>query len=188
MTRLPRLTRDTLEGEQAALFDRIAGTERPDQRPRLPRVGPDGALEGPFNALLRNPGLGTLLQDLGDEVRYRITLTDRCREIAILTVAAAWHSEYERYAHEDIARAVGLTDAEVAAVEAGSTEPFTDETELLIARTARALARAHDLADDEYAAAVAGLGERGLFELVTLVGYYSQIALALRVFRVTPPE
>ena len=45
------------------------------------------------------------------------------------------------------------------------------------------LARA-DLDDEEYADAVAALGERAVFELTTLVGYYATLALQLRVFRV----
>ncbi len=47
--------------------------------------------------------------------------------------------------------------------------------------------RAGDLDDEAYAAGVAGLGEAGLFELVTLVGYYRLAALQLRVFRIDPP-
>lgn len=187
MTRLRRMPRETLTADQAALFDRIAGSERPDQRPRMPRVGRDNALEGPFNAMLLNPALGNALQDLGAHVRYHSTLTDRCREIAILTVAAAWHSAYERYAHEDIGRAVGLTETEIKALATGRTDVFTDSAEAVVAHTAHALAHTHDLNDDQYETAVAALGERTLFELITLIGYYAQTALALKVFRVQPP-
>lgn len=173
--------------EQAALFDRIAGSERPDQKPRLPRVGPDNALEGPFNAMLLSPALGNAMQDLGAQVRFKSTLSDRCREITILTVAAAYDSAYERYAHEDIGRAVGLTPAEIDALATGGTDAFADPVEFAVARTALALARDRDLDDEQYAAAVAVLGERTLFELVVLAGYYAAVALQLRVFRVTPP-
>lgn len=187
MTRLHRLTRDTLDADQAALFDRIAGSERPDQRPRMPRVGRDNALEGPFNAMLLSPGVGNALHDLGGQVRYHSTLTDRCREIAILTVAAAWDSAYERYAHEDIARTVGLTEAEIAALAEGRTDVFTEITEAVVARTAHALANARDLTDAQYEEATEALGDRTLFELTALIGFYTQIALTLRIFRVTPP-
>jgi 4-carboxymuconolactone decarboxylase len=40
-----------------------------------------------------------------------------------------------------------------------------------------------DLGDEEYARAVDELGERGVFELTALVGYYATLALQLRVFR-----
>jgi 4-carboxymuconolactone decarboxylase len=45
-----------------------------------------------------------------------------------------------------------------------------------------------DLDDAEYAEAAAELGPDGLFELLTLVGYYATLALQLRVFRVPAPE
>ncbi|MEH0580433.1 MULTISPECIES: hypothetical protein [Streptomyces] len=46
----------------------------------------------------------------------------------------------------------------------------------------RALLRHGTLNDDEYADAVAATGERGVFELTTLVGCYSMPGLQLRVF------
>jgi 4-carboxymuconolactone decarboxylase len=52
----------------------------------------------------------------------------------------------------------------------------------------RALVQDGDLDDGQYAEAVAALGEAGVFELTTLVGYYATLALQLRVFRVGGPE
>ena len=45
-----------------------------------------------------------------------------------------------------------------------------------------------DLDDAEYREAVDHLGTAGLFELLTLVGYYATLALQLRVFRVPAPD
>ena len=41
-----------------------------------------------------------------------------------------------------------------------------------------------DLDDEQYDTAVTVLGERAVFELSTLVGYYATLALQMRVFRV----
>ena len=41
-----------------------------------------------------------------------------------------------------------------------------------------------DLSDDAWDAASTALGVDGVFELTALVGYYSTLALQLRVFRV----
>ena len=54
----------------------------------------------------------------------------------------------------------------------------------MVARTAAALAARGDLDDAEYREA-GQLGADGLFELLTLVGYYATLALQLRVFRVS---
>ena len=53
--------------------------------------------------------------------------------------------------------------------------------------TTRALVREGDLDDQHYEYAVTVLGEAGLFELTTIVGYYATLALQLRVYRVEPP-
>jgi 4-carboxymuconolactone decarboxylase len=188
MSRLARLRGTELTGAQRELFDLFAGTERIDPRAPFPRVGRDGALEGPFNAMLYSPALGMALQAVGAQVRFRSTLADRCREMAILTVAAAWDSAYERGAHEAIARKVGVTDEQIAAIAAREPVPTDDATETLVVHTARALAVDGDLDDEQYAAAVAALGEQTLFELTVLVGYYAQLAMQLRVFRVKPPQ
>ena len=54
--------------------------------------------------------------------------------------------------------------------------------------TVAALVLRGDLDDAEYREAVDHVGTAGLFELLTLVGYYATLALQLRVFRVPAPD
>jgi len=185
--RIPKLPPAGLDDEQRALYDAIAGGRRA-QGPQLFRLADaDGCLEGPFNAFLLQPRLGSALQALGAAVRYETALDDRCREIAILVVAAHWNSDFERYAHEAVGRAAGLTDADLAALRDGQGDVLTGR-EAVVARIAAALAARGDLDDAEYREAAAELGAAGLFELLTLVGYYATLALQLRVFRVPAPD
>ena len=185
--RIPKLPPAGLDDEQRALYDAIAGGRRA-QGPQLFRLADaDGCLEGPFNAFLLQPRLGSALQALGAAVRYETALGDRCREIAILVVAAHWRSDFERYAHEAVGRAAGLTDADLAAIRDGRGDVLTGR-EAVVARIAAALAARGDLDDAEYREAAAELGAAGLFELLTLVGYYATLALQLRVFRVPAPD
>jgi 4-carboxymuconolactone decarboxylase len=183
--RLAKLTPGELDADQRALYDEITGGPRAAGPQAFTLVGPDGGLAGPFNAMLLSPPLGEALQALGSAVRYRSALSDRAREIAILVVAGVWDSAFEQYAHEAVGRSIGLSDTELAALRTGHTEDLTDPHENLIATTTLALARRHDLDDDEFAAARAGLGLPVVFELTTLVGYYATLALQLRAFRVS---
>jgi 4-carboxymuconolactone decarboxylase len=184
--RIGKLEPASLDAEQRSLYDAIAGGRRA-QGPQLFRLtDEDGRLEGPFNAFLLQPRLGSALQALGSSVRYDTGLDDRCREIAILVVAAHWRSDFEWYAHEAVARSAGLDDAELAAVRDGRHAALTGR-EAVVARTAAALVAAGDLDDAEYLEAVEVMGAVGLFELLTLVGYYATLALQLRVFRVPAP-
>ena len=181
------LTPGELDVEQRALYDSITGGPR-GQGPQLfALVDPTGALEGPFNAMLLSPPLGSALQALGSAVRFRGQLTDRAREIAILVVAHYWRSDFEIFAHEAIARAAGLDDSELGLLRDGHLDAIADDAERVIARTAQALANNGDLTDSEYQTAVDSMGARALFEVTTLVGYYATLALQLRVYRVLPP-
>lgn len=190
--RLHRLALTELDNDQRALYDAIVGGPRASGAQHFRLVDDDGRLEGPFNAFLLRPALGDRLQELGAAIRYSTSLTHRARELAILVVAAEWRCEFEQYAHEAIGRAVGLTEHQIEAIRQGSvadTEAnWPDPVDLTIVRVVRALADGGDLGDATFQAAVAALGEGGLFELLTLVGYYATLALQLRVFRVGAPS
>jgi 4-carboxymuconolactone decarboxylase len=185
--RLPKFEPPALDAEQRALYDAIAGGRRAQGSQLFRLADADGRLEGPFNAFLLQPRLGSALQALGASVRYDTGLDDRCREIAILVVAAHWRSDFEWHAHEAVGRAAGLGDAELAALREGRHAELAGR-ESVVARTAAALVTRGDLDDAEYGQAVSHLGRAGLFELLTLVGYYATLALQLRVFRVPAPE
>ncbi|MCC5581812.1 carboxymuconolactone decarboxylase family protein [Microtetraspora sp. AC03309] len=180
--RLAGLSPDALDKEQAELYRAITGGPRAAGPQAFALTDERGRLRGPFNAMLLSPPVGGALQAVGAAVRYHSVLTARVREIAILVVAAHWGSDFEREAHEAVGRTCGLTEAELAALREGALPGLPDPGELAAARAAAALARAGDLTDEEYGDAVAALGERGLFELTTLVGYYATLALQLRIF------
>ncbi|TMS00611.1 carboxymuconolactone decarboxylase family protein [Nonomuraea basaltis] len=180
--RLPGLLPGDLDEEQAEVYRAIAGGPRAAGPQVFALTDEEGRLRGPFNAMLLSPSVGLALQAVGAAVRYRSVLTDRIRELAILVVAAHWGSDFERQAHEAVGRACGLTEAELAALRQGRLPELPDPGETAAVRAAAALTGAGALTDEEYGDAVAALGERGLFELTTLVGYYATLALQLRVF------
>lgn len=184
--RLRPLPPADLDDAQRAVYDAVAGGRRAQGPQAFPLTAPDGSLRGPFNAFLLAPALGGPLQEVGAAVRFRTALPDRVREIAVLVVATVHGSAFERAAHEAVGRTVGLRDDELEALRENAFEVLSG-TEAVVARTAHALAAGGDLDDERYAEAIGALGEAGLFELLTLVGYYALLALQLRVFRVDGP-
>ncbi len=188
MERLARIHPPFRNEDTERLYDSITRGPRGGSQQPFALVDDVGALAGPFNAMLLQPGLGAALQALGAAIRYQGTLPARIRELAILVVAGHWACEFEQYAHEAAGRAAGLTEAELAAVRAGEEPALADPAERAAVRTVRALVQGGDLDDEGYARAAAELGEAGVFELTTLVGYYATLALQLRVFRVAAPD
>ncbi|GAA1466203.1 carboxymuconolactone decarboxylase family protein [Microbacterium thalassium] len=181
-SRIRPLAPGEMSEQQRGLYDAITGGPRAQRPQHFALTAPDGSLRGPFDAMLRSPAVGAALQGLGAAIRYRTGFGDRERELAILLVAAHWSSEFERESHEAIARALGFTDEELEALRRSDITAF-DGTEAAIGRAVVGLL-AGDLDDDTWSAAHASLGEERLFELSTLVGYYSTLALQLRIFRV----
>jgi 4-carboxymuconolactone decarboxylase len=186
--RLAVLSSEEMTTEQRELYREILGGPR-GQGPRAVQLASGaGGLAGPFNAMLYAPRVGHALQQLGVAVRFRTQLAPRVREIAILVVAQAWNSAYERIWHEPTGREAGLTEPELEALRAGADPGFTDKEEQVAYSVVRALTGPDaDLDDEQYDAAVEVLGEEALVELSTLVGYYATLALQLRIFRVPAP-
>ena len=183
--RLPVLSSEEMTPEQLDLYRAILGGPR-GQGPRAVLLSSGaGGLAGPFNAMLYAPPVGHALQELGAAIRFRTSLTPRIRETAILVVAQAWDSAYERFSHEPIGRDAGLTEPEIEALRAGTDPGFSDERERVAWSVVRSLVGPADLDDREYDLAARTLGEQALVELSTLVGYYATLALQLRIFRVS---
>lgn len=174
------LTPKQMNPKQLELYELLTKNEGPD----VTMTNADGSLVGPFNLMVHEPRLGAALQKLGGVILYRGSLSARAREIAILCVAAHQQSEFERSAHEAIGRSAGLTDDEMATIAAKGSLSLSDTIEACVFKVSRALLEQGDLDDAAYEEAVKILGEAGLIELSTVIGYYSLVALQLRLFRV----
>ena len=181
MSRIPLLAPEDLDEDQRRVYQaittgpRAGGPALSDER---------GALVGPFNLMVTAPVVGARLQALGSAVRYSESLSARVRELAILRVAAHHRSDFEWVTHEREARSAGVTDAELDAVVRSDPGAFTDPVEGAVLMATCAILDRGDLTDAEFAEASAWLGVVGVIELTTLIGYYSLLALQLRVLRV----
>jgi alkylhydroperoxidase family enzyme len=169
------------------VYDSIVASRSQGRTSPVSLIDTDGALAGPFNAMVSAPHVGGPLADLGASLRYRGHLTDRARELSILTVAARANSDFEWRSHYGIARGLGIAEEVLAAVHnRGDPSSLTDPIERAVVGAAASLVDGGDLDDAEYAALVEQIGEDGVIELVVLVGYYELLARLLRVFRVSP--
>lgn len=184
-----------------AAFPPLAPTVGPNRLPRLDPAGyddeqraaaaaleasPRGEVRGPFVPLMRSPELMDRAQRLGEFIRYRCSVPERLRELAILVAARIWNQPYEWHAHARLARQAGVSRATVASLLDGA--PATDaEDERVVIAFCRALHLDRRVDDATYAAAVALLGERGAVELTGLCGYYALLAMVLNVARTPVP-
>ncbi len=180
--RLARRLPEDLGPDQASLYEKIVGGPRAQDQTVSPAVDPDGSLRGPFGPMLLSPALGVHMQALGAAIRYESSLPARIREAVILMVANHDESSFEWSAHHPIAIAAGLNTADVTAIRAGWAPSGESPQEAALLVAATALCRGEPLTDTAYTHVVASAGEKALFELCALVGYYRMLALTMRVF------
>lgn len=187
MSRLPIIQPQDFTPAQQRIFDSVTGGKRKAVSSTGSPLTAEGGLRGPFNALLYSPIIGDAVQRVGEAVRFEGTLPAQLRELAILTVAAAWQANFEWWAHERVARDVGLDEAIIEGVKAGILPDTAAPAERMIYEFAREVIGHQRVADERYAAAVALFDEGAVVELVLLLGYYTLVAMTLNIFEVAVP-
>jgi len=160
----------------------------PDARAYLDALqsGPRGkiGLIGPFGVWAHAPAIGTAAQAFGGVARFKTSLPERVKEIAICTVGAHYRAKFEFAAHGPMAIAAGVPAAAVDAIRLGKVPDLTEPADLASYRVACELMREHRLSDATFADAKRRFGEAALVELVTIIGYYCLISLTLNAFDV----
>jgi 4-carboxymuconolactone decarboxylase len=174
MSRLAPLEAIELTEEQRRVADEI-------------RSGPRGGLRGPFEAWLRAPGLADHAQKLGAYCRFETSLAPDAAELAILLTGKRWKAQFEFWAHARLARQAGLPEDVIEAVRTGRTPVLPRDDLRVIHDVVTEYFATNRISDALYARAIDVLGERGLVELVGIVGYYGLVSMTLNIFAVEVP-
>ncbi len=147
-----------------------------------------GRVPTPMIAWIRNPELARRAQTLGELLRYQTTLEPRLSELAILVCARHWTSHYEWTVHKREGLKAGMAPEAVAAIAARRKPSLRDAREQAVHDAASTLLGTGRLPAALHARATEALGERGLVELVGILGYYSLVALTLNAFEIGLPD
>jgi 4-carboxymuconolactone decarboxylase len=151
-------------------------------------VGGRGRIPTPYKIWLHSPILMQRLERLGTFLVNESSLTPREQEIAILTVAKHWHGAYVFAAHSRAARKAGISDDVITAIGAGEAPPLVDVRESAIHAIALSAAAPTPASDSLFDSAIEALGHNGLSELLVFLGYYSSVAIAMKLFKVPIPS
>jgi 4-carboxymuconolactone decarboxylase len=158
----------------------------PEQRRLVQAIisGPRKAMRGgPFQAFLRSPELGDIAQQLGAGVRFKSSLPDKLKELAILVTARHWTAQYEWVAHRRMGEEAGLSPAIADAIAEGRRPEPLSADEAMIYDFASELLRTAEVSDKSFDAVKAKFGERGVVDLTLTIGYYSTVSMVLNVHR-----
>ncbi len=140
-------------------------------------------LNGPFNVLLRSPEMGNMAQNLGEYLRFRTSVPLRLNEMAILMTAKWWSSQYEWALHKTAALRAGLNAAVIDDLQAGRRPAGMQADEIAVYNFVSELHDRRRVSDGTFKAARDLLGEKGVVDLIGVLGYYDLVSMVLNVDR-----
>jgi 4-carboxymuconolactone decarboxylase len=185
--RIEPLPPDTLGVEARHVHDEIAKLIGRSQS-QVNMIDARGALLGPFPPMLHYPQFGVPALSFIRTLDMHATLDKRVREVAILTIGAAFGARFELYAHETMATTFGIPAAALATLASGGSPHGLSDPETVAHDIARALAKGRIVPDATYQWAVQLLGREGVAELIFLIGAYCLLAMILNGFDMPAPN
>ena len=150
-------------------------------------AGPRGGVKGPFIVLLRSPELMQRLGEVGEYLRFRSALDKRISEFLMLIVSRRWTQQFEWAVHVPLARDAGLKAETVESLAAGGRPVAMAPDEAIAYDFSAELLSTQGVSDATYNAALAQFGERGLIDLLGVLGYFTAVSMVLNVAHTPPP-
>jgi len=150
--------------------------------------GPRRGLGGPFNVLLRSPEMGDLTQKLGEYARFRPELPAKLRELAIIITARHWTAQYEWNAHRQAAQQAGLSMPIIEAIANRKRPTGMQPDEEAVYNFSTELLETKRVSDANFKTAVSRFGEKGVVDLIGVMGYYQMVSMLLNVDRYPLPN
>jgi 4-carboxymuconolactone decarboxylase len=162
----------------------------PEQRTMTAHVlsGKRGSLNGPYNVLMRSPVMGDLAQKFGENTRYDTSIPHKLNEFAILITARFWDSQYVWSSHHKYGLEAGLSPTLIDELGAGKRPAGMTPDEAAVYDFCHELLYTKAVSDAAFAAAKEKFGERGVVDLIGVMGYYHIAAMALNVDRYPLPD
>jgi 4-carboxymuconolactone decarboxylase len=177
ITRFAPLKAEQLTPPQKAWADEIAVP------PRNAKFG-----NPPYRAYIRNPDLAPKLTALSEYLRWNSSLPPRLSELAILITAREWTAQYEWFAHYPLALKGGLDPKVAEAIAAGKRSDAMQDDEAALYDLATALYRDRKVSDPIYNAALEKFGERGIMDIIGIIGYYDLVSMTLITMQAGAPN
>jgi 4-carboxymuconolactone decarboxylase len=175
--RFAPLTPDQLTPAQKAWAEQIAPP------PRNANI-----TKPPYRAYVRNPDLAPKLSALSDYLRWKTSLPARLSELAILIAARHWTAQYEWFAHYPLAMKAGLDPTVASSIADGVRPEKMKDDEAALYDLAMALYRDKKVSDPIYKAALEKFGERGIMDIIGIIGYYDLVSMTLITMQADAPN
>ena len=171
--RILEIPEDKLTAEQKKVFDDL--------------VAGRGRLLTPYKIWIHSPRLAAAMETIGTFLNKKGSLTEREVELTIVIIASHWQGAYVQAAHVKRCLELGYPRAAMDSIKAGGTPDLPDPREKAVYDLCRIAMAPGGGPDEIYDRAATLLGRDGLAEVLALLGYYSAVAMAMKLHRVPVP-
>jgi 4-carboxymuconolactone decarboxylase len=147
-----------------------------------------GWLSGAFRVLLHSPDVAARIANIGNFFLYETILPAPMRTLTWLITAREFDCNYIWQSSVGPARAAGVSDALIAAIEKDSLPADLAPAQRLLFDYCYQLLRGnHHVSDESYAAIIAEFGVPVAVQIAASVGYIAMLAVAVNAFDIAPP-
>jgi 4-carboxymuconolactone decarboxylase len=174
--RIPLISTDSeLDSEQRRVLEGLLG-----------RRG--GRIPGPYRFTLHCPEITELMHPFGEKLRLQSSFPLRLSEMAIVSTARAWDSDYIFTSHSAGALKAGVELPVIEAMQRGERPVFGQADEEAIYDFTTELCVNHKISDAAYQRVLKAYDVPRVVELSSLIGYYSLVAVTLLAHEMPLPE
>jgi 4-carboxymuconolactone decarboxylase len=147
------------------------------------------SFDGPLNISLRSPEMTELSRGLDAYLRTKSTaIPEKLKEIAIMLTARFWGGQFVWYSHRQQALDAGLSAAFIDAMAAGERPAQMTPDEAIVLDFCEQLLATRQVDDSNFKAMADRFGERGIVELVGLMGRYHTLSMLFAIDRYPLPD
>ena len=171
--RILEIPEDELTPDQKKVFDDL--------------VAGRGRLLTPYKIWIHSPEVAAAMETIGTFLNKRSSLTTREVELVIVIIATQWQGEYVQAAHVKMCLDLGYPQDVMDAIKNGETPDLSDAREKAVYDLCQIAMAPGGGSDEVYDRAAELLGRDGLAEVLVLLGYYSSVAMAMKLHRVPLP-
>ena len=169
--RLPLVKREDLDENGKKQYDSQMGRKASGRSV--------AGLRGPGGLNLYSPKAAFHLSGLSNYLRYDSGMSGRVREIAILVTARGLDHQFEWTVHEPVALKEGVPKEVIEVIKGRKSAENLPEPDATIIQLGRQIFEQKKVSPDVFARARKLFGDRGLVELLMLMGNYSAIGVLL---------
>ena len=180
MARLPQVTRDELDAEGQATYDRLlAGFNARPGYTQQTRVG------GLYGLLMHSPELAARISAVGDYILQEGGIEFLDKEIVCLTVARETNCQLEWTVHEPMSRDAGVPEETIQGIKRSDYDVLLPR-ERLMADFSREVLR-DNVTDATWKGVEALMGRKGAVNLTALVTFTALICHCMDAFQLELP-